>query len=301
MHNSLKLGLCCLRADPKAPKMRTMTLTSFQKTNDLEKLFEIFLHNLSTTRSHIRFCYENQIAHYRISSSIFPIASFYGGFDFLKKFSKYQEIANRLLEIGLTAKDRNISLSIHPDQFVSLGSEKNDVCERSIGEFNFQAEFVEIISDGLGKPIPMCLHVSNGSKDPFVTKNIFYNSFTKLSAYAQSNICLENEDKGCWTPDMLVAHFPDFKLVFDNWHFHLNPGLFTSKYAVESFKRRWATYCGPTTFHWSEGVTTDSRSHADYFSNIPQIVLDNPDVVFECEVKAKELAIMQALRGELLY
>jgi len=289
----LNLGLCCLRAAKEAPRMRTITYKKFNTLDESTRqdtLLDIYNHNIQTTKAHIEFCAKSGIKHYRISSSLFPLASMFG-ISLADSVSSYATLESKLRGVGATAKNLGVTLSTHPDQYVCLGSPTEDVRKRSINEFNFQAYVMKCIGDN----IPMCLHVSNGSQPPWETCDRFMTSYNMLSSYAQGNICLENEDKGCWSPDTLLQHFGQFKLVYDNWHHHINPGKITPEGAVARFKESWSDYGGPTTFHWSEGVTVDSRSHADYFSHTPAIVKETNGVVWECEVKAKELAIQKVL------
>lgn len=76
-----KLGLCCLRAAKDAPRMRTITRKKYNTLSPREAnlcLLDIFSHNILTTQQNIQFCAENDIQHYRISSSLFPLVTLFG-------------------------------------------------------------------------------------------------------------------------------------------------------------------------------------------------------------------------------
>jgi len=80
----------------------------------------------------------------------------------------------------------------------------------------------------------------------------------------------------------------------DNLHFNCNKSNKPIEYWLNKFRDTWEDFT--PIFHWSEGGANGKiRSHLDYFSHIPQFIVDNPDVIWEAEVKKKDIAIKKVL------
>ena len=296
----LQLGLVCISNTLKSQgiSFRTMTRKSFQAggAESKTKLYSIWVHNIFVMGKIIAFCAENNIQHYRVSSNLFPLAT-----DPITnvKFSDIDLTARRLLlrQVGDLAREKGISISNHPDAFNVVGSDNDNIVKNTIRELNFQAS----VLDDMGFPdAPMCLHVakSPSSGDENVVRQYverFKSNFRRANESVKRKLCLENEHNGYWSADKLLKWFSDFKLVFDNLHFDCsNPENLCPLETAAKFKKTWGN-CTPI-FHWSEGKD-GGRSHVDYATHIPEVVLANKDVVWEVEMKAKDLNIFK-IRAE---
>ena len=291
----LKLGLVCISNALKKQgvSFKTMTRKSYLAGVESEsrtKLYSIWSHNVHVMGKIISFCAENNIQHYRVSSNLFPLAT-----DPITnvKFSDVDLTARRLLlrQVGDLAREKGISISAHPDQFNILASENENIVKNTIRELNFQAS----VLDDMGFPdAPMCLHVGlspKGDVSEYVDK--FKLNFRRTDLSVQRKLCLENEDKGFWDALNLFHWFSkDFPLIYDSWHHRMNPCDLSPSEAITRFKGTWKNRI--PIFHWSEGITNNSRSHADYFTCVPDEILKNADCLYECEVKAKDFAIFKA-------
>jgi len=138
------------------------------------------------------------------------------------------------------------------------------------------------------------LHVS---KRPDLTaetiiqyRDRFITNWKKCDLGVRRRIVLENEDSGYWNCANLYALFGfSFPLVYDNLHDQCLP---SEKSYVDKFKETWGSYT--PVFHLSEGIC-GSRSHSDYITTIPECVINNPDCIWEVEVKAKDKCIIKLI------
>ena len=304
----MKLGLVCiseiLRDKHKDCRFRVMTRKQFNNLDRAEALTELskrILINTQVMQRTLLHCKHSGISHYRISSNIFPLvtdATLGMSYDDLPDF---QEICENLKSSGDYALNHGISLSSHPDQFNVLASHNPDTVERTIRELNHQAYVLDLMGCPQDYSVPMCLHLGlNPKPDEDIEDYIlrFYAAFDRCDIGVRNRIVLENEDKGYWDCKKLFDNFGgDFPLVFDNLHHACNnPQNLSIKECISAFSKTWGALT--PVFHWSEGID-GTRKHTDYFSCVPQFVQDNPNIVFECEVKAKDHAILQVLDGAI--
>lgn len=297
----LRLGLCCisnnLRLNSKDNRFRTITRSSAQKLDGRalsDRLEEIYLHNVRAARAHIRYCIENDIQHYRLSSSLFPLVMLKRGLGFLET---QDEVKEELKQAGLDARRNALTLSSHPGQFTVLPSDKPDTVKNAVDELNLHGW----LHDALGMPRdhtnPINIHTSVSYLEPEEVRRRFDYGLERCKEGVAERLVLENEDKGTWNCDTLFKHFGDaYPLTFDNLHDLCNPGTKTPKENAKLFRTTWNRSGKRPVFHWSESIGPNKngklqRPHADFFSHVPEVVLDNPDVTWECEVKQKDLAI----------
>ena len=287
-----KLGLCCISLE-SGFKFRAMTIKRFNELDSKTawaNLGEVCLHNVNVVIGNIKYCSANEIAHYRIPCSLFPVLSYL--LKDWKDLPNYHEVNGLLSQVGPLAHRLGVRLSMHPDQYVSLGSQREEVRKKSIYEFSFQADILQAMNVPDGALTPMCLHVTSGAQDPDQTKKFFLESVKQLPEHAQKRLVLENEDRGCWKAETLFKYFGSlFPLVYDNHHDDCNPS--SERDWCKVFAHTWPAGVAPV-FHWSEGLKDEDRSHSDYFTKLPDCVRLNPHIYWECEVKMKDKAIREA-------
>lgn len=294
----MKLGLVCiseiLKQRDKKLAFQTMTRKQFNKLgrdNALPILSKRILHNCRLTRRIVEHCKQSGIAHYRLSSNLFPLVTDTSLNICCEDLPDFDDIIDSLIKIDFN----DLSISCHPDQFNVLPSLNPHVVDRTIHELNHQSWVMDQIGLPQNLDAPMCLHVSLSPKqneDICDFLNRFYYAFDRCDLGVRKRLVLENEDKGHWNCKNLYATFSDyFALVYDNLHDKCNKSYPDVDYC-RFFSSTWGAYT--PVFHWSEGDEHKVRSHIDYFSHIPNCVKDNPEIIWECEVKAKDLAIMEA-------
>ena len=329
---STTYGLVCiseiLKDFDKTIAFRTITRKRFNDLSAKEnrdfamsELSERILHNVKTTLQIIKHCSFNNINHYRISSKLFPLVTDPTLEINIDNLKDIEQIKKTLSDAGQEAKNLDISLSIHPDQFNVLASERPEVADKTVAELNFHAWVLDMMKMPQNYSCPINIHPSLSTKTPTDSnlKKIvdrFWQAFQKTNDGVKKRLVVENEDKGCWNCMNLFKYFHiymretydhAFPLTYDNLHNKCNPSEIngqqvTEEQNIQAFYHTWNT---TPVFHWSIGKSNkpnEKRSHADYLdSEIPEF--NNTDgtplpIKWECEVKAKDKAILKILNKE---
>lgn len=295
----------------KITRKRFLHLQGDDGNSGLSTLEDRILHNLNLTQRIIKYCAEQGVFHYRLSSSMFPLMTDPTLDLRLEKLSNYKDICKICAEIGSTAKSLKVSLSLHPDQFNVLASEKPDVVQKTINELNFHALIMDLMGLPQDYSAPINIHpsITPKSNEEGLFREIvdrFYEAFNQCDEAVRKRLVIENEDKGLWNCANLFMYFHNycgtkyhhfFPLTYDNLHDHCNPSIFENnkisiQQNIDAFEKTWPDNYIPV-FHWSWGKN-NSRSHADYADEpAPEY---QRKIKWELEVKAKDKAILHLLR-----
>jgi UV DNA damage repair endonuclease len=319
------LGLTCISEqlkdkDKKKYSFRTMTRKRFNdlctiksKDEAVKDLSERILHNVRTTRYIIRHCIDNNILHYRLSSALFPLLTDKNTDVSYQDLHDKITIDEELSFAGKIAKEFNISIGSHPDQFNVLASDDRNKVDRTINELNFQAS----ILDKLGLPqdhtAPMNIHINytpQSDETLEIVATRFFRNLSMCDSGVYKRLTIENEDKGFFNVDNCLK-FSDYlfqtfganiPVCYDNLHDFCNPSEdHNVVFQAERCAYTWVNqgdgdnnFLAPV-FHWSEGKPEKPRAHADYFAlgNFPPHIAIEPnkEAKWECEVKQKDKAI----------
>jgi UV DNA damage repair endonuclease len=248
----------------------------------------------------------------RITSDMF---SFYTHDDY-KDFWHQPDIQSSLerwmAPIGETARQNNVRLSFHPDQFVVLASDRPEVVNKSIEEFEYHADMARFM--GYGKTfqdMKINVHIS-GRKGPQGIRDVY----SRLSPEARNTLTLENEEYTHGLSDCLslsdlvptvmdihhnwiregnyIAHNDDLvKQVIDSWR-GVRPTLHYSVSREDILIGHDINQLPDQEALIKAGYSKQKlRAHSDYYWNEAVndgalTVLDNFDMM--CESKAKNLA-----------
>ena len=214
--------------------------------------------------------------------------------------------------LGETARQNNVRLSFHPDQFVVLASDREEVVNKSITEFEYHVDMARWM--GYGKQfqdIKINVHIS-GRKGPQGIRDVF----GRLSPEARNTLTLENEEYTHGLTDCLSLSdlVPTVLDIHHNW---VREGNYLA-HNDNLVKQVIASWRGlRPTLHYSvsredvlgahpghilpdHGALIEAgyskqklRAHSDYYWNEAVndwalTFLDNFDMM--CESKAKNLA-----------
>ena len=214
--------------------------------------------------------------------------------------------------IGETARANDVRLSFHPDQFVVLASDREEVVNKSIEEFEYHVDMARMM--GYGKQfqdIKINVHIS-GRKGPQGIRDVF----GRLSPEARNTLTLENDEYthgllDCLSLSDLVPTVMDIhhnwiregeyinpsddrvKRVIDSWR-GVRPTMHYSVSREDILTGHSATRLPDHGALIAEGYSKQKlRAHSDYYWNdaVNQWALtfiDNFDIM--CESKAKNLA-----------
>jgi UV DNA damage endonuclease len=250
---------------------------------------EVVEHNFSLLGKITEWNIKNKIFLYRISSDMIPFAD-HETYGYLWDEWRASAESNKILNQTKLLISKFITLggrfTIHPGQFVSIGSPNKQVRENSIRNLEYHGQLL----DALGLPqnynCPINIHVSNGSKDPCVIAQNVEESLQNLSESVMKRLVFENEQNGCWNPENLRKHFPQTPITFDYHHFNINPGALSLEKALEITSASWSN--NDPVQHYSEGRSKPlDTAHSDYVKSLPSQPWD-----IEVEAKQKDLSIL---------
>lgn len=254
----------------------------------------------------------NELRMLRLTSDML---SFYTHDDYTDFWqSKYMQdsLARWFAPLGETARKHDVRLSFHPDQFVVLASDRDDVVDKSITEFEYHVDMAKWM--GYGKQFQdfkINVHIS-GRKGPQGIRDVF----SRLSPEARNCLTLENEEYTHGLDDCLSLSdlVPTVLDIHHNWvreGVYIDPNSDSVKRVVDSWRGVRPTlhysvsredvligHCANTlpdhATLLSNGLNKQKlRAHSDYYWNdaVNNWALSfNDKFDMMCESKAKNLA-----------
>jgi len=185
------------------------------KEQSQEKVYELVEHNLNATENLIDYVSTLPLEQrmLRLGSDMLPAYTEVNHQHLTKTNYITNLIADRLNTIGEKARANNVRLSMHPGQFTVLASDRPDVVENSIKEFEYHADIIRWMGYGKSFQDFKCnVHIS-GRKGPEGIKAIL----PRLSQEARNTITIENEEMS-WGLDSCLELEKDVALVLDIHH-----------------------------------------------------------------------------------
>lgn len=293
--SALRLGLCCQFAREPI-KFRATTVTAMLRLPGparLARLAELCRANAEALLASLEFCAHHGIGAFRIVSQILPVKTHpEAGYE-MHELPGSADIIARFRECGRFARENNLRLSFHPDQFVVLNSPNPQTLANSLSELNYQAEVAEWVgADTIN------IHGGGAYGDKSAALAALRRNIESLPKPVRSRLTLENDDK-VYTPSDLLPVCADtgVPLVYDAHHHRCLPdGL----RVAEVTQRARATWQAEPLFHISSPLEgwagPKPERHHDYIDagDFPAEWLGWPLTV-EVEAKAKELALARLI------
>lgn len=200
-----KHTLVCLLKDDKLSSYKTVRLSS---KPSVEKLREVYFGNVETVKHIVKYCQQNNITSFRISSSLFPLSS----------HKDYRDMCLKVLdEVGKEYEKidySGVELSCHPDQFILLSSINPGVNENSRHELEVYAHMQQYIPWNL-------VNIHIGSKQSGFDEHakIIKRELSLLSDKAKKLLSFENDEKNYSFEETLsIAQQNDIMMVGDFHH-----------------------------------------------------------------------------------
>lgn len=297
----MKFGLVCLLHEHTL-KYRTVTLAA---APDKAKLTDIYRHNAATLVAMLDFCTQKGIDGYRIPTNLFPLAT----------HPKYQKLAQRIIFedaqiqancVLAHASDR--IKTVHPDQFILLSSDRQDVNDRALVELNFWDALIPRLNIHV-----VNIHVGSRKLGAKYHTGVLAGNLDKLKPNIRTHLSLENEEKCYSALDVLkvcgrydVLPCLDFhhSIVHDmikHGHSLAQARTALPDYAIE-FAAAWGSkspvvHLSSPSVKYVDATLRTMCSHADYIRPVdfPHDALANmpPSTLIEVEAKHKQVAIAQ--------
>lgn len=280
------LGLVCITTSDEV-RYKTVTrkrLLSFDEATQKETLKNLYRENIGRLKKAVGFCLANNISLYRMTSALFPFSDEAMGAEILEKFSE------DLAEIGTNAIEKGLRLVLHPDQFVVLSSDSEQVIENSIKILKMHAKTMDLLKQPRSEWAAMTIHGGKSDRAERMVENL-----KKLPEEIRSRIVLENDEHAYSSEEILdICRRADVPMVFDAHHHICHENL--EDYNHESVEKIfWAareTWANPDLqmVHISNGREKfGDRAHSDLIFTMPEVFRFAPWI--EVEAKHKEIAI----------
>ena len=293
----LRFGLCCQFVD--APiTFRTATHRYVAGLDPLTArgyLGEIAAHNADALAAAVERCHGLGIGAFRVTSQILPLATHPVTGYSLERLDPTRAIAGAFEWAGALARAYDVRLSLHPDQFVVLNSEREAVVQSAVQELELQATVAELIGADV-----IVLHAGGAAGGTGAALDRLERGLSRLSARVLDRLALENDDRS-FTPRSLLplCRRAGVPLVYDVHHHRcLGDGLSIEE-ATELAAATWGerepyAHISSPREGW-DGASP--RAHADYIDPA-----DFPDewrgrtMTIDVEAKAKERAVLALKR-----
>ena len=279
-----------------------------------EKVLEVSKQNILNTHALVKkvSSLEPSLRMVRLTSDMLPFYTMDGWQDFWQDKTMQNSLARWFSPIGETARANDVRLSFHPDQFVVLASDREEVVNKSIEEFEYHVDMARMM--GYGKTfqdIKINVHIS-GRKGPQGIRDVY----NRLSPEARNTLTLENEEYTHGLLDCLSLSdlVPTVMDIHHNWireGEYIDPSDDRVKRVIDSWRgvRPTMHYSVSREDVLGDFSVTDRpelerllenghskqklRAHSDYYWNdaVNDWALtfcDNFDIM--CESKAKNLA-----------
>ena len=135
-----------------------------------------------------------------------------------------KELEKGFAKVGELAREKDVRLSFHPGQFCVLASDKPEVVERSIDEFEYHANMIRWM--GFGKTFQdfKCnVHISGKQGPEGIIK-----ALPRLSPEARNTLTIEN-DEISWGLDASLELVEHCALVLDIHHHYIYANAVATK------------------------------------------------------------------------
>jgi len=279
-----------------------------EKVLDVSKQNILHTHNLVKKVSSL----EPALRMVRLTSDMLPFYTMDGWQEFWQDKSMQDNLARWFAPIGETARANDVRLSFHPDQFVVLASDREEVVNKSIEEFEYHVDMARMMGYGQKfQDMKINVHIS-GRKGPQGIRDVY----NRLSPEARNTLTLENEEYthgllDCLSLSDLVPTVMDIhhnwiregeyidpsddrvKRVIDSWR-GVRPTMHYSVSREDILGEHSTTRLPDHGALINEGHSKQKlRAHSDFYWNDAVndwalTFVENFDIM--CESKAKNLA-----------
>ena len=157
-----------------------------------QRLWDIMVHNIESVRLLVEWVgsQNEHLRMVRIGSDVLNMFTEPTWRSFYHRSDVRDYCQRHLGVVGDLARAHNVRLSMHPGQFVVLGSDNPDIVERSIEEFEYHATLAAWMGYGRSfQDFKINVHISGRAGPEGVRQ-----SYSRLSSEARNCITIENEE-----------------------------------------------------------------------------------------------------------
>lgn len=191
-----------------------------------DKIIDVAKRNILNTHALVKKVAElpHELRMLRITSDMFSFYTMDEYKDFWLRRDVQDTLERWMAPIGETARANDVRLSFHPDQFVVLASDRPEVVNKSIEEFEYHADMARFM--GYGKQfqdIKINVHISGRAGPEGIRR-----AYNRLSPEARNGLTIENEEIS-WGLDSCLELADLVPIVLDIHHNWIKTGEYIEK------------------------------------------------------------------------
>ena len=296
---SVTLGYACISIVGRKNGIytgRTAMLKTVEKQG-VDLLISLARANAADLAALIEFNEARSYRFFRISSDIFPHIT-------NPRAPSYSITcaADELAEAGGLARSYGHRITMHPGQFVQLGSPRPEVVKQSIAELNHHADILTAMGLTTQHGSVIIVHAGGVFGDKAAALDRWRQTYRRLPESTRQFIVLENDDYHYNVKELLPLceelHIP---LCVDFFHHACYGAAEFDIYDPVLIERVMSTWRGrgiKPKCHWSaQAPGARLGSHSDYIENIPAQLLKiaaqyDCDIMCECKMKDECMAAL---------
>ncbi|BCS82868.1 putative UV-damage endonuclease [Cotonvirus japonicus] len=296
----IRLGYACISTDLREYDVFTsrslIIKTALSKGTEYIK--QLITDNIKDLFTMIIYNEAHGIRFFRISSGIFPHLGnpLLAGSDYDITFAK-----DILKKIGLYAKNHGHRLTMHPGQFVQLGSNNPEVVVRSRVDLENHANLLKMLGYGPEDSSVLIIHGGGTFGDKTATLARWRENFLNLPKNIRDLISLENDENGYSVMDLL-PFCEELKIPFclDIFHNRVSKDrVVITKKLMRRIFNTWKIRGMIPKIHYSEqqpGLRRGAHSKTidelpEYLFRLPEMLKTPFDIMLE--VKDKENSVFK--------
>jgi UV DNA damage endonuclease len=294
---TLRFGLCCQFLDSPI-RFRTAThryVSTLSRAARRSYLATIATDNAAALAAAVERCAELGIGAFRINSQLLPLGTHPVSGYALETLDGSGAIRTAFAAARELARSRGIRLSFHPDQFVVLNSEREDVVRASAEELEYQAGMAEMVGGDT-----VVFHGGSVAGGVPAAVERLERGLELLSERARRVVALENDDHRFAPADLLpLCRRLGVPLVYDAHHHRCHRDGLALEEATELAASTWGArepwnHISSPRDGWGSG---NPRPHADYIdpADFPVSWLGRRMTV-DVEAKGKERAVVRLMQ-----
>ncbi len=251
--------------------------------------------NLDCLESIVDWNADRGILFHRITSDLVPFASHpVNRCDWPKKFrERFEEIGNKIKGYGMR-------ISMHPDQFVVVNSDREKVVKSALRELEYHGRLLDLMK--LPDSAIVQIHVGGVYGNKKKAKKRFIREWNNLPKVVSRRLAIENDDRSYSSQDCIDIHEETgIPVVFDNLHQKANPGDWDFQRAFETSLATWDQQHAPPIVHYSSqakgqrtGKHAETLDKRDFSHFIEKTKHRDFDLMLE--IKDKETSAFKAMK-----
>ncbi|WP_027481372.1 UV DNA damage repair endonuclease UvsE [Deinococcus pimensis] len=207
-----EFGLVCVTTS-EAVRFRTITRTNYLKLDETArhaKLTLLYRENYERLLRALDFCRARGIRLYRMTSQLFPMSDLEDGIG----AQVLADLAPELPEVARRAEAYGIRVVVHPDQFVVLSSDSEDVVRNSVLVLGQHARNLDLMGLPRSHWSVVLIHGGKGGRSDRLVERV-----PDLPANIRARLAFENDEHAYGSAEILdVCTRTGLPFVFDAHH-----------------------------------------------------------------------------------